>query len=105
MNSRPEIAGIYSKTPGLPETLLNNYLFENVDYELGPRRVEGLEKFYSLADEHDLIPDLKTLRFLKVGVPKLYDVGCPTDLDKLEKEVSPGAHDVGEMIRKIRCEV
>jgi chorismate dehydratase len=69
LRSRPEIAGIYSKTLGLPESLLNDYLFDNVDYELGPRHIEGLEKFYSLASEHDLIADLKTLRFLNTVAP------------------------------------
>lgn len=85
MKSRPEIAGIYSKTLGLPESLLNNYLFDNVDYELSPRHIEGLEKFYSLAGEHDLIPDLKTLRFLNTGAPELYDVGRPGHFENWRK--------------------
>ena len=105
LRSRPEIAGIYSKTLGLPESPLNNYLFDNVDYELSPRHIEGLEKFYSLASEHDLIADLKTLRFLNAGAPELYDVGRPGHLEKLEKDVSDGAHHTREMIRKIRCGV
>ncbi len=69
LRCRPEIAARYSKTLGLPESFLAGYLLENVDYRLGSRHIEGLEKFYALARLHGLLPDLRPVRFLTAGAP------------------------------------
>ncbi len=62
--SRPQIAASYARILNLPEPFLLRYLADNVDYEFGPRHVEGLVKFYSLARERGLIENLKPVRFL-----------------------------------------
>lgn len=64
LRCRAEIAATYSRVLELPEPFLYSYLFDNVDYDLAPRHIEGLEKFYSLACSQGLIPRLKPLRFL-----------------------------------------
>ena len=43
---------------------LEDYLRNNIDYDLGPRHIEGLQRFYELAKQENLIPGLDTLRFL-----------------------------------------
>ena len=64
LKCRREIATSYSRTLHLPEPFLCSYLSENINYELGPRHIEGLETFYTLAYKQGLIPDLTPLRFL-----------------------------------------
>ncbi len=71
--ARPQIAASYARVLNLPEQFLLRYLAENVDYELGPKHVEGLVRFYNLARARGFIQDLKAVQFLgseaAVGVP------------------------------------
>ncbi len=63
LGRRPEIAANYAKTLNLPVQFLEDYLSQNIDYEMGPSHLDGLETFYRLAYESGLIPELKPLRF------------------------------------------
>lgn len=61
---RREIAEEYSRRLCLPRQFLEDYLQYDVDYTLSSRHIEGLERFYSLAHQEGLIPQLKPLRFV-----------------------------------------
>jgi chorismate dehydratase len=63
LEQRHEIASVYSKSLNLPAPFLESYLLYNIDYDLGPRHIEGLEKFYHLALQQGLIPELRALKF------------------------------------------
>ncbi len=65
--ARPQIASSFSVSLGLPEPFLLSYLSDNVDYEMGPDHLRGLARFYSLAREEELIPDVIPVRFLDAG--------------------------------------
>jgi chorismate dehydratase len=65
LQRRSEIASVYSKSLNLPQSFLERYLFENIDYDMGPDHIEGLEKFYQLAKQENLIPEIKPLLFRK----------------------------------------
>ncbi len=65
LKCRNEIAAVFARTLRLPEAFLYAYLVENINYDLSSLHIEGLEKFFSLASERDLITGLKPLRFLK----------------------------------------
>jgi chorismate dehydratase len=66
--ARPRIAASYARALGLTQSFLLSYLSDNVDYDLGPRHIEGLVRFYDLARARDLIPGLKPVRFLNAHV-------------------------------------
>jgi chorismate dehydratase len=61
---REEIAETYSRHLSLPKDFLMDYLLQNIDYRLTARHIEGLERFYALAAETGLIPELQPVRFI-----------------------------------------
>ncbi|HYA42541.1 MAG TPA: MqnA/MqnD/SBP family protein, partial [Syntrophobacteraceae bacterium] len=63
LERRSEIASVYAESLSLPASYLENYLRHNIDYDMGPRHIEGLGKFYQLALQQKLIPELRALRF------------------------------------------
>ena len=50
----PEIARLASPEVGIPEAECLSYLRDNLEFHLGPRQQEGLERFYQLAKRHGL---------------------------------------------------
>ena len=60
----PEIAESFARSLALPAAFLENYLTHNINFDLGPGHLEGLMRFYQLARDQRLIPDLKPLQFL-----------------------------------------
>jgi chorismate dehydratase len=63
LDRRREIAGVYANSLSLPAPFLENYLHQNIDYDLGNGHIEGLMKFYELGNQEKLIPDLRPLDF------------------------------------------
>jgi chorismate dehydratase len=64
LNRRSEIAEFYSKSLGLPSAFLESYLHQNINFDMRAEHIDGVEKFYALAKQLDLIPDLKPLQLL-----------------------------------------
>jgi len=64
LKKREEIAAIYGKSLNLSNSFLEYYLANNIDYNLEPDHIEGLRRYYQLAKQEELIPDLNPLRFL-----------------------------------------
>ena len=64
LERRPEIAAVYSDKLKLPKDFLEKYLFHNINYDLGPEHIRGLEEYYRLAEKRKFIPEIKPLRFL-----------------------------------------
>lgn len=62
--ARGEIASIFSTSLKLPKPFLEEYLYQNIDFDMGPGHIAGVETFYRLAHEEKLIPDLRPLRFV-----------------------------------------
>lgn len=54
---------------------LYEYLTVNLSFELGTEELAGLQEFYSMAAEMELIPAVRPLRFLDA---------CPSDSDSVE---------------------
>ena len=50
----PEIARLASPEVGIPESECLSYLRDNLEFHLGPRQREGLERFYQLAKRRGL---------------------------------------------------
>jgi chorismate dehydratase len=50
----PEIARLAGPEVGLPEAECLSYLRDNLEFHLGPRQREGLERFHELAKRHGL---------------------------------------------------
>ena len=50
----PEIARLASPEVGIPEAECLSYLRDNLEFHLGPRQQEGMERFYQLAKRHGL---------------------------------------------------
>ncbi len=50
----PEIARLASPEVGIPESDCLSYLRDNLEFHLGPRQREGMERFYQLAKRHGL---------------------------------------------------
>ena len=74
--ARDEIAAAYSRRLGLAAGFLRAYLERNIDYELGARHLEGLERFYALAAGAGLIPEVRRLRLLGSRVEALAPPGA-----------------------------
>jgi chorismate dehydratase len=51
-----EIARHESPGLGIPESECLRYLRDNLQFQLGPRQLAGLKRFYELATQHDLAP-------------------------------------------------
>jgi chorismate dehydratase len=64
LERRREIASVYSERLKLPEDFLKRYLIDNINYDLGPDHIHGLEEYYRLAESAGFIPDLRPLQFL-----------------------------------------
>jgi chorismate dehydratase len=64
LSRRREIAESYSAMLNLPQRFLEDYLTFNVDYEMNKQHISGLEQFYRLASQEDLISEVKPIRFL-----------------------------------------
>ncbi len=60
---------------GLGSQELHEYLTVNLSFELGDEELAGLQEFYSLASEMDLIPTARPLSFLGA---------CPSESDSVE---------------------
>jgi chorismate dehydratase len=63
LRRRAEIASVYAESLGLPQAFLEDYLVRNIDYDLGQDHIAGLDKFYRMARQEGLIPELRPLRF------------------------------------------
>ena len=59
-----EIVADYEATLGLPPTGLREYLLENISFELDAEMREGLNLFYTLAQEHGIISEARPLKML-----------------------------------------
>lgn len=68
LGKREEIASVYAESLNLPKSFLELYLAKNIDFDLGPDHIAGLEQYYRLAGQQNLIPELRPLRFF--GFPK-----------------------------------
>ena len=64
LERRREIASVYSKRLKLPEDFLENYLMDNINYDLGPDHIHGLEEYYRLAERAGFITNLRPIQFL-----------------------------------------
>jgi len=64
LKRRREIASAYAESLALPASFLEDYLIHNIDYEMGSEHIEGLKKFYQLANQQKLIPELRPLHFV-----------------------------------------
>jgi chorismate dehydratase len=63
LKHRREIALAYAASLNLPASFLESYLRHNIDYDLEPMHIEGLQKFHMLARQENLIPELRPLLF------------------------------------------
>lgn len=59
-----ELAEQYSQSLGLPRAQLVTYLTENICYDLDQESLQGLNLYYQLAAEQNLIKESRELRFL-----------------------------------------
>jgi len=66
LERRQEIASVYSEKLKLPKDFLENYLLHNINYDMGPAHILGLEAYYRLAAKARYIPEMKPLRFLPI---------------------------------------
>lgn len=67
LKRRSEIAGAYAELLALPTSFLEEYLINNIDYEMGAEHLDGLKKFYRLAHQQKLVPELRPLQFVPSG--------------------------------------
>ncbi|MBN2319590.1 MAG: menaquinone biosynthesis protein [Acidobacteria bacterium] len=65
LERRREIASVYSERLKLPEDFLESYLINNINYDLGPEHIRGLEEYHRLAERAGYIRDLRPLQFLQ----------------------------------------
>lgn len=65
LERRHEIALSFAQSLDLPAPFLEDYLHRNIDYDLGPEHIEGVEMFYRLASQEGLIPPVQPLRFVR----------------------------------------
>jgi chorismate dehydratase len=63
LKHREEIASVFAGSLHLPVSFLEGYLRHNIDYDLGATHIEGLNKFYQLARQENLIQDFCPLEF------------------------------------------
>ncbi len=67
LKRRHEIARAYAESLALPASFLEEYLINNIDYEMGPEHLEGLNKFYQLAYQQKLVSEPRPLQFVPSG--------------------------------------
>ncbi|MCI0530235.1 MAG: hypothetical protein L0Y56_22555, partial [Nitrospira sp.] len=58
----PEIAQEWAQLHGGQREVYESYLTSTIIYKLGPKEYEGLERFFTLAWEQKLIPELRELK-------------------------------------------
>ncbi len=63
LQRRDEIASVFSRSLGLPKEFLEEYLHQNINYDMEDGHINGLNRFYELAKEQALIPEVRSLRF------------------------------------------
>ena len=63
LESLPAIAREESVKLGLPESMLEEYLRENIHYDLGPEEIRSLWLFYRLAREAGLVASARDVAF------------------------------------------
>ena len=59
----PEIARVEAEALGFPEAMCSDYLTNRIFYELGDSEIAGMNRFYELAQKHNLAPPGVSLRF------------------------------------------
>lgn len=59
----PKIVRVEAEAMGFPEALCSDYLTNRISYGLGESEIAGLNRFYELAQKHDLAPPGVSLRF------------------------------------------
>jgi len=64
MEHLEEIVREESARTGLSPALVHTYLTENIDFKLEGQNLEGLQRFYAIAHELQLIDHLKPLEFI-----------------------------------------
>jgi chorismate dehydratase len=64
LERRDEIAAAFSNSLELSRPFLENYLRQNINYDLGMQHINGLERFYRLAEQEGLIPEFRAPQFL-----------------------------------------
>jgi chorismate dehydratase len=64
LRRRGEIASVFSNSLDLPIPFLEDYLLHNIDFDLGTRHLAGLQRFYELAHQENLIPEFRPLHFV-----------------------------------------
>lgn len=57
-----EIVSRYAEEHGFDKSLAYQYLTQNIKFAFGPAQQQGLEKFYELAYQFELIPTLRPLQ-------------------------------------------
>ncbi len=62
----PQIASVWTSKLGLPETLIREYLTQNIDYALDAENLEGLRLFYRHAAECGALPPAPELEFFEM---------------------------------------
>lgn len=70
LERRHEIASVYSDRLSLPKEFLESYLMENINYDLGPEHIRGLETYYQLAARAGFISKNNPLQFLNPDYSK-----------------------------------
>jgi chorismate dehydratase len=60
----PEISACYAKTLNLSAKFLEDYLTQNINFDLDAEHIEGLLEFHRLAEKHGLISNLRPLEFI-----------------------------------------
>jgi chorismate dehydratase len=63
LKRKKDIASAYALLLNLPAAFLESYLRHNINYDLDSTHIEGLNTFYELAKQENLIPELIPLRF------------------------------------------
>jgi len=57
-----QIVAAHADRAGWPHDLAANYLGNLLKYEIGPRQLQAMQRFWALAGEHDLINPVRPLR-------------------------------------------
>lgn len=79
------IAAQYGAKHGFKGDLAGKYLRENICYEFGSRQLEGLNKFYELAFQMQLIEELRPIRLYPAGP------SCPPGAQQIIENVGYNA--------------
>ena len=64
MSKLNQIAASYAKELSLPQQSLLEYLRENVNYDLDPENIAGMQRYFALAAQCGMIPEYRPIEFL-----------------------------------------